>query len=99
MPVESYYVPRDGVTDHPRQRAFHQAFWREYFGTDDLRYHNQDPMAGYRSEPLMAAVDDDAALERVRAETERLLQEVRERQAALDRARREMAVLRRSGGA
>ncbi len=99
MPVEIYYVPRDGVTDQPRQRAFHQAFWREYFGSDDLRYHNQDPMAGYRSEPLMAAVDDDAALERVRAETERLLQEVRERQVALDRARRELAVLRRSGGA
>ena len=99
MSVEIYYVPRDGVTDQPRQRMFHQAFWREYFGSNDLRYHNQNTMAGYRSAPLMAVVDDDAALERERAETERLLQEVREQQAALDRARRELEVLRRSGEA
>lgn len=95
MPVHVYYVPRAGVTDRPRQRTYHQAFWREYFGSEELRYHDQDPMAGYRGEPLMAVVDEEAALERERAETERLMREVRERRAELERERRELDALQR----
>lgn len=54
--VRLFYVPRKGSTEHPRARAVHKQFWRDYFagfGAVTLAFEDQPTMAMYSVEPLL----------------------------------------------
>lgn len=82
--VKVFYAPRQGLTDAPRAKRAHQAFWRAYFGAADLVFEEQPPQPAYAALPLM-----DALAQREREETERLLAQLAERRAALEGQRQQ----------
>ena len=53
LAVHIYYLPRLDLTEHPRPKRVHQAFWREYFGDAQVPFHDQPPLPAYAAEPLM----------------------------------------------
>ena len=93
--VKIFYTPRQGLTDAPRAKRAHQAFWRAYFGNGDVVFEEQAPLPAYTALPLMdslavgAAAKAGIALQQEREETERLLAQVAEKRAALEGQRQE----------
>ena len=96
--VQVYYLPRLDLTEHPRPKRAHQAFWQEYFADAQLTFHDQPPLPTYAAEPLMDRLTPEelAALERERIEKERaeaarMLAEVQTERAALEEELRKLA--------
>ncbi len=93
--VKIFYTPRLGLTNAPRAKRAHQAFWRAYFGNGDVVFEEQAPLPAYTALPLMdtlavgAAAKADIALQQEREEIERLLAQVAEKRAALEGQRQE----------
>ena len=90
--VEIFYVPRIRWTDQPRAREIHQQFWRAHFaeGADEeIAFHDQPPMATYKVEPLMNILSEAEVATRERKATEQILLQIKEEQAALERAQRQ----------
>ena len=96
LAVQVYYLPRLDLTEHPRPKRAHQAFWQEYFADAQLTFNEQPALPAYAAEPLMDRLTPEelAALERERIEEERaeaarMLAEVqREREALEDELRK-----------
>ena len=91
LTVQVYYIPRVDLTDHPRPKRAHQAFWEAYFDNAQLTFHEQPPLPAYAAEPLMDRLtpEEIAAQERERIEQERqeaarMLAEVRKAREELD---------------
>ena len=98
LAVRIYYLPRRGLTEHPRPKRAHQAFWEEYFADAQLTFHDQPPLPAFAAVPLMDILTPEelAALERARIEKEReeaarMLAEVQRERAALEEELRELA--------
>ena len=89
LQVEVFYLPRRGWTDQPRVREAHQRFWRQYFESASVAFHNQAPAPPYRAEPLMNVLTESEEAARERLVVEQLLKEVREEQQELERQREE----------
>ena len=95
--IKVFYLPRQGLTEPARQRRAHQGFWRAYFSGASLDFEDAPPLPAYSALPLMSrpAVDTSdqeiAQLERQREETERLLAQMAQEQAALNEQRRQDA--------
>ena len=94
LTVQVYYIPRLDLTDQPRPKRAHQAFWNAYFDNAQLTFHEQPPSPTYAAEPLMDRLtpEEMAAQERERIEQERqeaarMLAEVRRARAELDAER------------
>ena len=90
LTVQVYYIPRLDLTEHPRPKRAHQEFWKGYFRSAQLTFHEQPPLPNYAAESLMDRLTPEelAARERERIEQERqeaarLLAEVRRQQAEL----------------
>ena len=90
MRVEVFYVPRNGRTDQPRPKRVHQQFWREYFADAEVVFHEQPPMRDYAAKPLMNVLTEAEQAAQEREEVERLLRQVREEQAVLEREQQEL---------
>ena len=98
LAVQVYYLPRLDLTEHPRPKRAHHAFWEEYFADAQLTFHDQPPLPAYAAEPVMNRLTPEelAALEREgiekeRAEAARMLAEVQEERAALEEELRKIA--------
>ena len=53
LDVTVYYVPRRGLTEHPRVARAHQRFWRRYFvDVGSLTFDEQPVHVGYDVEPF-----------------------------------------------
>ena len=98
LAVQVYYMPRRGLTEHPRPKRAHQAFWEEYFAGAQLTFQDQPPMPAFAAVPLMdiLAPEEVAALEREQIEKEReeaarMLAEVQRERAALEEELRKIA--------
>ena len=98
VPVRVYYVPRQGVTDAPRPKMNHMAFWRQYF-TDALgtepTFEELAALPDYPVEPLLNTLTEAEQLvqerRRLEAESKRLERATAEYEAAQRRARAEQA--------
>ena len=98
VPVTVYYLPRQGVTDAPRPRMNHMAFWRQYF-TDALgtepTFEELATLPDYPVEPLLNTLTEAEQLvqerRRLEAESKRLERATAEYEAAQERARAEQA--------
>lgn len=98
VPVRVYYVPRQGVTDAPRPKMNHMAFWRQYF-TDALgtepTFEELAALPDYPVEPLLNTLTEAEQLvqerRRLEAESKRLERATAEYEAAQERARAEQA--------
>ena len=96
--VRVYYVPRQGVTDAPRPKMNHMAFWRQYF-TDALgaepTFAELAALPDYPVEPLLNTLTEAEQLvqerRRLEAESKRLERATAEYEAAQRRARAEQA--------
>ena len=98
LAVQVYYSPRLDLTEHPRPKRAHQAFWQEYFAGAQLTFNEQPPLPAYAAEPLMDRLTPEelAALERERIEKERaeaarMLAEVQRERAVLEEELRKIA--------
>ena len=98
LTVQVYYLPRLNLTDQPRPKRAHQAFWEAYFDNAQLTFHEQPPSPTYAAEPLVDRLtpEEIAAQERERIEQERqeaarMLAEVRKARAELDAERQRIA--------
>ena len=98
LKVRVFYLPRLDLTEQPRPKRAHQAFWQEYFAGAELTFEEQEPMPAYAAEPLMNRLTPEelAARERAEIETERvdaarMLEEVRKEREALLEAQRRLA--------
>ena len=98
LAVQVYYLPRLDLTEHPRPKRAHQAFWEEYFAGAQLTFQDQPPMPAFAAVPLMdiLAPEEVAALEREQIEKEReeaarMLAEVQRERAALEEELRKIA--------
>lgn len=96
--VTVYYTPRAGVTDGPRPKMNHMAFWRQYF-TDALgkapTFEELATLPEYPVEPLLNMLTEAEQLvqerKRLEAESKRLERATAEYEAAQERARTEAA--------
>lgn len=96
--VTVYYTPRAGVTDGPRPKMNHMAFWRQYF-TDALgmepTFKELATLPDYQVEPLLNTLTEAEQLaqerKRLEAESKRLERATAEYEAAQERARAETA--------
>ena len=92
--VTVYYIPRTGVTDAPRAKANHMAFWRQYF-TDALgtmpTFEELATLPDYPVEPLLNTLTEAEKLaqerKRLEAESKRLERATAEYEAAQEQAR------------
>ena len=98
LAVQVYYLPRLDLTEHPRPKRAHQAFWEEYFADAQLTFHDQPPLPAFAAVPLtdILTPEELAALERARIEKDReeaarMLAEVQRERAALEEELRELA--------
>lgn len=98
LAVRVYYLPRVDLTDHPRPKRAHQAFWRAYFADAQLTFEEQPILPAYAAESLMDRLTPEelAALERERieqerAEAQRMLAEVQREREALEEELRKLA--------
>ena len=98
LTVRVFYLPRLELTEQPRPKRAHQAFWQEYFAGAELTFEEQEPLQAYAAEPLMNRLTPEelAALERAeiekeRADAARMLEEVRREREALLEAQRRLA--------
>ncbi len=98
LTVRVFYLPRLDLTEQPRPKRAHQAFWTEYFAGAELTFEDQQPLPTYAAEPLMNRLTPEelAALERAeiekeRADAARMLEEVRKEREALLEAQRRLA--------
>ncbi|MCY3819001.1 MAG: hypothetical protein OXH52_06500 [Gammaproteobacteria bacterium] len=98
LTVRVFYLPRLDLTEHPRPKRAHQAFWQEYFADAKLTFEEQENLPAYVAEPLMNRLTPEelAALERAeiekeRADAARMLDEVRKEREALLEAQRRLA--------
>ena len=98
LAVQVYYLPRLDLTEHPRPKRAHQAFWEEYFADAQLTFQDQPPLPASAVVPLMEILtrEEIAALEREQIEKEReeaarMLAEVQRERAALEEELRELA--------
>ena len=98
LAVQVYYLPRLDLTEHPRPKRAHQAFWEEYFADAQLTFHDQPPLPAFASVPLMDILtrEEIATLEREQIEEERedaarMLAEVQRERAALEQELRKIA--------
>lgn len=96
--VRVYYLPRVDLTDHPRPKRAHQAFWQAYFAGAQLTFEEQQVLPAYAAESLMDRLTPEelAALERERIEEERaeaqqMLAEVQREREALEEELRKLA--------
>ena len=96
--VRIYYLPRRGLTEHPRLKRAHQAFWQEYLADAQLTFHDQPPLPAFAAVSLMDILtpEESAALEREqiekdREEAARMLAEVQRERAALEQELRKIA--------
>ena len=87
--VESFYIPREGLTDQPRKRQVHQNFWRDYFAGSEIAFHNQRIGPAYPFAPLMNVLTEAQQAAQERQVVEELLLQVREEQEALEKQRQE----------
>ena len=90
MRVEVFYLPRNGRTDQPRPKRVHQQFWREYFADAEVVFHEQPSVPDYAAKRLMNVPSEAEQVAQEREEAERLLRQVREEQAALEREQQEL---------
>ena len=90
MRVEVFYLPRNGRTDQPRPKRVHQQFWREYFADAEVVFHEQPSVPNYAAKRLMNVPTEAEQVAQEREEAERLLRQVREEQAALEREQQEL---------
>ena len=97
LAVQVYYLPRLQLTEHPRPKSTHQAFWQAYFADAQLTFHDQPPSPAFAAVPLMDLLtpEEVAALEREqiekeRQETARMLADVQRERAALEEQLREI---------
>lgn len=89
-----YYIPRTGVTDAPRAKMNHMAFWRQYF-TDALgaapTFEELATLPDYPVEPLLNTLTEAEKLaqerKRLEAQSKRLERATAEYEAAQQRAR------------
>ena len=94
--VEAFYLPRAGRTDQPRIQVVHKRFWREYFGSADVVFHDQPTMRYYAAQPLMHLLSDAEIAVQERVANEQLLHRIQQEREALTREQRELeAELRR----
>ena len=98
LAVQIYYLPRLDLTEHPRPKRAHQAFWQEYFADAQLTFNDQPPLPAYAAEPLMDRLTPEelASLERERIEKERaeaarMLAEVQRERESLEEELRKIA--------
>ena len=72
--VQVYYLPRLDLTEYPRPKRAHQAFWQEYFADAQLTFEEQPPLSAFAAMPLMDILtpEEAAALELERIEKERV---------------------------
>ena len=92
--IDIYYLPRSGTTDQPRVKEIHWQFWREYFGSASLAFHEQPAISNYPSKPLMNLLTDAEVAAQERAQTEQLMLELASEQQALEQKQRELEVQR-----
>ena len=97
LAVQVYYSPRLQLTEHPRPKRAHQAFWQAYFADAQLTFHDQPPLPAFAAVPLMDILtpEEAAALEREQIEKERqeaarMLAEAQRERAALEEQLREI---------
>ena len=97
LAVQVYYSPRLELTEHPRPKRAHQAFWQAYFADAQLTFHDQPPLPAFAAVSLMDILtpEEVAALEREQIEKERqeaarMLAEVQRERAALEGQLREI---------
>ena len=87
-----YYIPRTGVTDAPRAKMNHMAFWRQYF-TDSLgtapTFEELATLPDYPVEPLLNTLTEAEKLaqerKRLEAQSKRLERATAEYEAAQQR--------------
>ena len=92
--VAVYYIPRAGITDAPRAKMNHKAFWRQYFmdalGTTP-RFEDLVTLPDYPVEPLLNTLTEAEKLaqerKRLEAQSKRLERATAEYEAAQERAR------------
>ena len=96
--VRVYYLPRVDLTDRPRPKRAHRAFWQAYFAGAQLTFEEQPVLPAYAAESLMGRLTPEelAALERERIEQERaqaqqMLKEVQREREALEEELRKLA--------
>ena len=62
LAVTVYYVPRSGLTEHPRVARAHQRFWRRYFAdVGSLTFEEQPTHVAYEVRPFAGRSQDDAS--------------------------------------
>ena len=60
LAVTVYYVPRRGLTEHPRVAQAHQRFWRRYFAdVGSLTFEQQPVHVAYQVQPFAGPARDD----------------------------------------
>ena len=98
LAVRVYYLPRVDLTDHPRPKRTHQAFWQAYFAGAQLTFEEQPVLPAYEAESLMdrltpeeLATLERERIERERAEAQRMLSEVQREREALEGELRKLA--------
>ena len=104
--VTVYYIPRHGVTDAPRAKMNHMAFWRQYF-TDAMgaapTFEELAALPDYAVEPLLNTLTEAEQLaqerKRLEAESKRLERATAEYEAAQQRARQNAEEARRAEAA
>ena len=88
--VEVFYLPRQGLTDQPRNREVHQQFWRDYFARAEITFHNQAPAGAYNATPLMHVLTESDKAEQQRVALEELLDQIQQEQQTLAQKRQEV---------
>lgn len=98
LAVRIYYPPRADLTDQPRPKRMHQAFWRAYFAGTQLTLEEQPVLPAYAAETLMnkltpeeLAARERERIEQEREEAQRILAEVQRERAALEEELRKTA--------
>ena len=61
LDVTVFYIPRQGVTEHPRVALALERFWRGYFAdVESVTFERQPLQMGYDVQPLRGAPADDS---------------------------------------
>ncbi|MDE0348496.1 MAG: hypothetical protein OXM56_02135 [Gammaproteobacteria bacterium] len=85
-----FYLARQDVTEHPRQRLVHRQFWEAYLAPSETVFEDQAPVLQYAGVPLMDVPTEAelVAQERERVRYERA--ELARMRADLERSRRDL---------